>query len=505
MPKNYLLKGDCLEFMRKLPDERFHAIVTDPPYGLTEIKPLHVQEALTAWCGGDREFVPATKFGFMSKTWDKFVPPPAVWDEAYRLLKPGGHMLVFAGARTYDLMGMSIRLAGFEIRDGLAWLYGQGMPKSKALLKGSFEPILLARKPFKGSLKNNLVVYGTGGLNIEATRIPFGDESVDLERRQINFDRMGYGGAQNTDGVPLYKSGGRWPANVVLDESQAAALDEQTGVLKSGKVGPDGLTDNGKEAGVYGAFEGSSGREVYGDEGGASRFFYVAKASGEDRVGYWKKDCECLADTSRQKVTEDSLSKADKSLNTSTSGSLPTDPSHLDTTSTTSTGSRSTIDSRTSGLSPSSSTSASTPAASFETESGGSPVESVTSSSPSPKSTGTSRKRGGRATGAVDRVTSELSWSTSVCAVCGTPYKAINHETVKPVSLMRWGIRLITPTVEQLGEAPWLLDMFAGSGTTGVAGAAEDCNVVLVENEETYWPIIEERLERVETTRSAAG
>jgi hypothetical protein len=65
----------------------------------------------------------------MGLEWDAFVPPPAVWDECLRVLKPGGHLVAFAGSRTYDLMGLSIRMAGFEIRDSLAWLYGSGMPK----------------------------------------------------------------------------------------------------------------------------------------------------------------------------------------------------------------------------------------------------------------------------------------------------------------------------------------------------------------------------------------
>lgn len=77
----------------------------------------------------------STSKGFMGKTWDGFVPPPAVWSECLRVLKPGGHMAVFAGARTQDLMGLSIRLAGFEIRDTLGWIYGSGFPKSMDVSK----------------------------------------------------------------------------------------------------------------------------------------------------------------------------------------------------------------------------------------------------------------------------------------------------------------------------------------------------------------------------------
>lgn len=128
--------GDCLDRLRDMPDNSVDAIVTDPPYGLSNTTPDKVADTIVRWASGDREHVPEGR-GFMGRPWDAFVPPPAVWDECLRVLKPGGHMAVFAGSRTQDLMGMSIRLAGFEIRDSLgwghsmlAWCYGSGFPKS---------------------------------------------------------------------------------------------------------------------------------------------------------------------------------------------------------------------------------------------------------------------------------------------------------------------------------------------------------------------------------------
>ena len=126
--------GDCIEVMSQMPPESVDAIVTDPPYGLSNTTPAQVADTITKWAGGDRDHVPTGR-GFMGKSWDAFVPPPAVWDECLRVLKPGGHMLVFAGSRTQDLMGLSIRLAGFETRDSLAWLYGAGFPKSHDVSK----------------------------------------------------------------------------------------------------------------------------------------------------------------------------------------------------------------------------------------------------------------------------------------------------------------------------------------------------------------------------------
>lgn len=129
-----VVHGDCLDIMRMLPDNSVDSICTDPPYGLSATTPEGIAETMTKWATGEREYIPAGK-GFMGKSWDAFVPPPALWDEAMRVLKPGGHLLAFAGSRTQDLMGLSIRLAGFDIRDSLAWIAGSGFPKSHNITK----------------------------------------------------------------------------------------------------------------------------------------------------------------------------------------------------------------------------------------------------------------------------------------------------------------------------------------------------------------------------------
>ena len=131
-----IIHGDCLEELKKLEDNSIDAVVCDPPYGLSNTKPQQVADVLKAWVTGDTVSVPAKKGGFMGASWDSFVPPPAVWEECMRVLKPGGHMAVFAGARTQDLMGLSIRLAGFRIKDTLGWIFGSGMPKSHNPFKG---------------------------------------------------------------------------------------------------------------------------------------------------------------------------------------------------------------------------------------------------------------------------------------------------------------------------------------------------------------------------------
>lgn len=122
--------GDALEVLRSMRDATVHAVICDPPYGLAPLPAAKVTDALARWVGGDRGFVPDGR-GFMSTRWDRFVPPPALWDEVSRVLVPGGHLLCFAAPRTVDLMGLSVRLAGFELRDEmLAWVFGKGMAKA---------------------------------------------------------------------------------------------------------------------------------------------------------------------------------------------------------------------------------------------------------------------------------------------------------------------------------------------------------------------------------------
>lgn len=126
-----LHRGDCLEILQSMPADHFHSIVTDPPYGLS--KEPDAAEVLRHWLASDDYLHNGS--GFMGKKWDSFVPGPNTWREAFRVLKPGGYALVFAGSRTQDLMSMSLRLAGFEIRDAAMWLYGSGFPKNHDVSK----------------------------------------------------------------------------------------------------------------------------------------------------------------------------------------------------------------------------------------------------------------------------------------------------------------------------------------------------------------------------------
>jgi len=285
--------------MATLEAESVDAIVCDPPYGLS----------------------------FMGKGWDHGVPGVDFWLEALRVLKPGGHLIAFGGTRTYHRLAVAIEDAGFEVRDCLMWLYGSGFPKShdvsKAIdkqvgiwrgragtahendtkrsfgqhyetndkgapstdlakqwhgwgtaLKPAYEPAILARKPLRGTVADNVAQWGVGGLNIDGCRV--GDEDR-LQKPVGNLTSIG-STRNHSHGEPRPVCG-RWPSNVILDEDAAAALDAQSGVSVS-KATP---RNNKKVEDMFLTGKKPTITQGHSDSGGASRFFYTAKASRSER------------------------------------------------------------------------------------------------------------------------------------------------------------------------------------------------------------------------------
>lgn len=307
-----LVGGDCKEHLRTFNDASFDSIVTDPPY----------------------------EIGFIKSRWDRsgIAYDVDMWKECLRVLKPGAHLLAFGSPRTYHRMASAIEDAGFEIRDSIHWLYGEGFPHgldlSKAIdrelgakrrvvgisrrsvkegvttfqdsfrevfertepataearkwngwstaLKPAHEPIVVARKPLDGNTAENVIRHGAGGLNTDACRIAARDHSY---TRNCSGDR-GHAGPRRqpskyaSGGGGIASRHGRWPANVILDEYAATQLDAQGGRCKSGHRR---LRPRANRRGYTGSTSALPSPISYGDEGGASRFFYVAKASARER------------------------------------------------------------------------------------------------------------------------------------------------------------------------------------------------------------------------------
>lgn len=464
-----ILQGDNLENLKKLEDNSVDSVVTDPPYGLS----------------------------FMNKKWDYDVPSVEFWKEVYRVLKPGGHVLSFGGTRTYHRMVVNIEDAGFDIRDQIMWLYGSGFPKShnigKAVdklegnerevvgekkiydthhsptekennwevkdipltkgsskyegwgtaLKPANEPICLARKPLsEKSVAENVLKWGTGGINVDGCRVEgvygSGQNEVieDKEAGQM-YHRHEQPSNNYKNKIMVSNAEGRFPANLILecicDEvikgekgevkksigrnsislfngnkddveynnyndkgdihtnpmCPCRLLDEQKGYLKSGEVKPHhkkNKTANGYQGSCYGKFQNEDTRlKGYGDGGGASRFFYQAKVSKKER-----------------NMGLDGFEEKKKWLN------------------------------------------------------------------------------GGGGSGISDR--------ESVVA-------KNNHPTVKPITLMSYLCRLITP------EGGIVLDPFMGSGSTGIAARLEGFDFIGMEMDEDYVKIASARIENFEKYR----
>lgn len=273
--------GNCIEVLKTLEANSVDSVVTDPPAG------IH----------------------FMNNKWDHDKGGRYKWiswmtdmmRECLRVLKPGGHALVWALPRTSHWTCTAIENAEFEIRDCITHLFGQGFPKSHntgngfgTALKPAAEHWWLARKPIIGTVAHNVLAHGTGALNIDGCRIVHANaddlsDSLAKNPGRTDLANSGVYGANRPQ--QTVNIAGRWPANVALSHSDACAelcaidcpvrmLDEQSGVLKSGALNRANITADNK---TYGKRPKTLNGEYKPNSGGASRFFYCSKASPKDR------------------------------------------------------------------------------------------------------------------------------------------------------------------------------------------------------------------------------
>ena len=380
-------------------------------------------------------------------------------------------------------------------------------------LKPAHEPIILARKPLTGTVAQNVTEHGTGAINVDACRVGTADTRRANSSATGGFVGKFHVGQEN--GSPS----GRWPPNLLLTHSSdctetecadgcpVAEMGRQSGTRKS--------AGNKKPTTGQGAMFGSTGKRAWdvsevskGDTGTAARYFpcfrYQAKAPRKERWAHLSCDCgrtrswvpgdrkqsEATAVTLPKPATCGVDSTGGHGCNTSCSGNGRTaGGSPTGTKSTTSTETNSTTGSRTSSASQFATTSASTEVANCGTEYGSSHANSAGGCSRSTGNTSIFQKKDGPSTGVAVPVTSPLSAVAKSCVGCGTDVARVVHPTQKPIELMRWLCRLVTP------PGGLVLDPFTGSGSTGCAAAIEGFRFLGFELDEGHAETARARIE----------
>lgn len=497
MPGYAVLQGDCRDLLKEMGRNEVHAMPTDPPYEL----------------------------GFMNRGWDRsgIAYDPEVWSEAYRVLKPGAHMAVFGGTRTFHRVACAIEDEGFEIRDTLCWLYGKGFPKSldisKALdkragaeriklgrnpnsrenstkedtlfetglvgktgyltkaatkealawegwgtaLKPGWEPVILARKPLDGTVAENVLEHGVGGLNIDGTRLGYQSTADKAGAKPAGkaTSKVGAlaGGTQNDADRTGFeaKTIGRWPPNVILQHDEGCVQLDGTVKVKSDGHRPKNTGNATMWAGKGGGLNGREQEEVY-----------LGGEDGTEEVERWACVPECpirMLDSQagmRKAGGQPKRRKADKFRSTfgEFKGQQETWP----------------------GQGPS--------------------VGSASRFFYCTKASRKERDAGldhldlqvyGQSNGALARQArgeEADNWDGAREIGLNRLKEVRNpHPTVKPIAVMRWLTKMITPPG---GTA---LDPFTGSGSTGVAAVLEGFDFLGFELDPFYAKMAEKRIE----------
>ncbi len=497
-----LRRGDCVAVMKRLPANTVDAIVCDPPYGLAfmgkEFDSLGDGRAQQAW----------------HLRWAR---------EAFRVLKPGGMLLAYGGTRTYHRLACAIEDAGFEIRDSLSvhgwsfshldWTYGEGFPKSLSVsksidkrlgkkrrvvgskrlagnaampisdkggtysvgvgtapakdvpitvagskeaaawegwgsqLKPSHEPICLARKPLEGSVVDNVLKHGTGAINIDACRVPHtGDVDMNAVQRQQTDAAIDFGGASAGDVLPMYKPGGRWPANTLMIHHPNCSV---VGLQHFRTGAPQETFGPGNANEVFGEFaEGFNQASRYGDD------------NGLEAAPVW----DCVDGCPIRSMDEQTgVLKGRGNTKPSSGGGGMYGHGKID------------VD-----WGASESGGASRFFNQFQYEPGEVPFLYHSKASRKEREDGCEGVNPLSGTGVGG---SEAS---------GKVHN--NHPTVKPIGLMKWCVDLCVGG----RKGAFIVDPFAGSGTTGIAALRSGVRVLLIEKDAHYCDIIRRRMEHEE-------
>jgi DNA modification methylase len=467
-----ILQGDNLENLKKLEDNSIDSVVTDPPYGLS----------------------------FMNKKWDYDVPSVEFWKEVYRVLKPGGHVLSFGGTRTYHRMVVNIEDAGFEIRDQIMWLYGSGFPKShnigKAVdklqgnerevdetktelykreseyvfsgddktrkeykitkgtsqfegwgtaLKPANEPICVARKPLsEKSVAENVLKWGTGGINVDGCRVGYTSEADKESAKPGSLNATGENSMFGLKSGNEQNNEGRFPANIILE----CLCDE---VIKGEKGEPfnyKGKEYNNKDTSMFNGDK-PEAPSNYNDKGDI----------------HTNPMCPC-----RLLDEQSGVSKSSKYIAKNTgyvSGSFTDDNKR---------GFGYDVD------------------GGFTDKGGASRFFYKAKVSKKERNMGLDgfeTKITPNSLGALGRKSLEDRLEDKSNPIISKN----NHPTIKPITLMSYLCRLITP------EGGVVLDPFMGSGSTGIAAKLEGFDFIGMEMDEDYVKIASARIENFEKYR----
>jgi len=544
-----LLKGNCLDTLKTLETASVDSIVTDPPYELGFMGKSWDNSGIAystdLWAECLRVLKPGGHLLAFSgsRTYHRMVV--AIEDSGFEIRDQIMWIYGSGFPKSLDVSKAIDKAAGAEREAGTPGRYSARRPRERVetntgafngtmgatdsalitapstpeaqqwqgwgtALKPAHEPIVVARKPLIGTVAANVLEWGTGALNIDGSRVGTGTAGWQGSGRSGDTATAGAsrGGAQGgynfADGDPR-PTEGRWPANVIHDGS-----DEVLAGFPETKSGGGNKATKNADTFLGTGFGGTDNSVWKADSGSAARFFYCAKASKSernaglelctcDKLPSWENvdqqaahqtDTELLAprDTDESGIQNNS----DSEWNTSLSGSGTTDQCQTDSKCITLTTTNLTTTLKISDSSVQSNTSVCTQGVNCETECGGSHARSADNSSQSPTSIGTLAEKDGQVTADANLATSaSLSQASAngalFCARCNGLKGG--HPTVKPLALMRYLVKLVTP------PGGTVLDPFLGSGSTAVAAILEGFEWIGCEMTEDYFPIIEARVE----------